>query len=57
MASSRGFSSVTQQLGKLRVQDNNIKESLNQLIQTNQAWKRHTGERIHAMKQRQLQQQ
>jgi ADP-glucose pyrophosphorylase len=44
-------------IGELRVQANDIEESLNQHIQTNQAWQRHIGERIHTMEQRQLQQQ
>jgi ADP-glucose pyrophosphorylase len=51
------LSSVTQQLGELRVQANNIEELLDQHIQTNKEWQQHTGERIHAMEQRQLQQQ
>jgi hypothetical protein len=55
-ASTRDFSSITQQLGELKVQANDIEESLHQHIQTNQACS-DTGERIHAMEQRQLQQQ
>jgi hypothetical protein len=51
------LSSVTQQLGELRVQANDIEGLMNQHIQTSQAWQRHTGERIHTMEQRQLQQQ
>ena len=53
--SSRGFGAITQQLGELRVQGDNIQEMLNQHIDTTQAWQRHTGERIHDMEQLQLQ--
>ncbi|RLN24319.1 hypothetical protein C2845_PM07G11270 [Panicum miliaceum] len=43
--------------GELRVQANNIEDTLHQHIETNQAWPQYTGEMIHAMEQRQLQQQ
>ncbi|RLM53007.1 hypothetical protein C2845_PMPSC029380 [Panicum miliaceum] len=56
-ASSRDFGSITQQLGELRVQANNIEDTLHKHIETNQAWQQYTGDRIHAMEQRQLQQQ
>ncbi|RLN40555.1 hypothetical protein C2845_PM01G21780 [Panicum miliaceum] len=52
--SSRDLGSITQQLGELRVQANNIEDTLHQHIETNQAWQQYTGERIHAMEQRQL---
>ena len=54
-ALSRGFSSLTQQLGELNVRTNNIDELLGQHIQSTQDWQRHTGERIHNIEQRQLQ--
>ena len=57
MSSSRGFGVTTQQLGELRVQGDNIQETLNQHIDTTQAWQCHTGERIHDMEQLQLQRQ
>ncbi|RLM70040.1 hypothetical protein C2845_PM17G07040 [Panicum miliaceum] len=56
-ASSRDFGSITQQLGELRVQADNIEYTLHQHIETNQAWQQYTGDRIHVMEQRQLQQQ
>ena len=56
-ASSRGFSAITQQLGELRVQSDNIQEMLHQHIDTSQEWQHHTGERLHDMEQLQLQQQ
>ena len=56
-ASSRGFSSLTQQLGELNMSVNDINESLGQHIQSTQDWQRHTGQRIHAMEQRQQQMQ
>jgi len=56
-SSSRGFGAITQQLGELRVQGDNIQETLNQHIDNTQAWQRHTGERIHDMEQLQLQRQ
>jgi len=56
-ASSRGFSAITQQLGELRVQSDNIQETLHQHIHTSQAWQRHTSERLHDMEQLQLQRQ
>ena len=49
MSSSRGFGDITQQLGELRVQGDNIQETLNQHIDNTQAWQRHTGERLHDM--------
>jgi hypothetical protein len=54
-SSSRGFGAITQQLGELRVQGDNIQETLNQHIDTTQAWQCHTGKRIHDMEQLQLQ--
>jgi len=57
MASSRGFGAITQQLGELRVQVYNTQDTLYQHIETSQAWQRHTGERLHYMEQRQLQQE
>ena len=54
---SRGFGASTQQLGELRVQGDNIQETLNQHIDSTQARQRHTGERLHDMEQSQLQQQ
>ena len=56
-SSSRGFGAITQQLGELRVQGDNIQETLNQHIDNTQAWQRHTGERLHDMEQLQLQRQ
>jgi len=56
-SSSRGFGTITQQLGELRAQGDNIQETLNQHIDNTQAWQRHTGERIHDMEQLQLQRQ
>jgi hypothetical protein len=38
-ASSRGFSSLTQQLGELNIRTNNIDELLGQHIQSTQDWK------------------
>jgi hypothetical protein len=57
MSSSRGFGAITQQLGELRVQGDNIQETLNQHIDYTQAWQRYTGERLHDMEQSQLQRQ
>ena len=37
MTSSRGFGAITQQLGELRVQSDNIQETLHQRIDTSQA--------------------
>ena len=37
-SSSRGFGAITQQLGELRVQGDNIQEMLNQHIDSTQAW-------------------
>ena len=56
-SSSRGFGAITQQLGELRVQGDNIQETLNQHIDSTQAWQRHTSERLHDMGQSQLQRQ
>ena len=44
-SSSRGFGAITQQLGELRVQGDNIQEMLNQHIDTTQAWQHYIGER------------
>src|SRR6185295_12612323 len=44
-SSSRGFGAITQQLGELRVQGDNIQEMQNQHIDTTQAWQHYTGER------------
>ena len=57
IASSRGFGVIIQQLGELRVQSDNIQDTLHQHIETSQAWQCHTGERLHDMEQRQLQHQ
>jgi hypothetical protein len=54
---SLGFGAITQQLGELQVQGDNIQEMLNQHIDATEAWQRHTGERIHDMEQLQLQRQ
>src|SRR6185369_10716776 len=48
-ASSRGFGAITQQLGELRVQSDNIQETMHQHIETSQAWQCHTSERLHDM--------
>ena len=56
-SSSRGFGAITQQLGELRVQGDNIQEMLNQHNDNTQAWQRHTGKRLHDMEQLQLQRQ
>ena len=55
--STRDYGYLAQQLGELSVQANDIENTLHQHIETNQAWQRYTGDRIHAMEQRQLQQQ
>ena len=44
-SSSRGFGTITQQLGELRVQGDNIQEMQNQHIDTTQAWQHYIGER------------
>ena len=46
-ASSRGFATLTRQMGELNVRTTNIDESLGQNIESTQNWQRHTGERIH----------
>ena len=56
-ASSRGFATLTQQMGELNVHASNVEESLGQHIQSTQDWQRFTGERIHTMEQRQQQMQ
>ena len=53
-SSSRSFCAITQKLGELRMQGDNIQETLNQHIDSTRAWQRHTGERLHDMEQSQL---
>ena len=57
MDSTRDYGYLAQQLGEPSVQANDIENMLHEYIDTNQAWQRYTGDRIHAMEQRQLQQQ
>jgi len=52
-ASSRGFATLTWQMGELNMCTNNIEESLGQHIESTQNWQRHTCERIHKMEQQQ----
>ena len=54
-ASSRGFATLTQQMGELNIRASNIEESLCLHILLTQDWQQFTGERIHTMEQ--LQQQ
>ena len=46
-ASSRGFATLTRQMGELNVRTTNIDKSLGQHIESTQNWQRYTGERIH----------
>ena len=50
-ASSRGFATLTWQMGKLNVHTTNINESLGQHIESTQNWQRYTGERIRNLEQ------
>ena len=56
-ASSRGFATLTQQMGEQNVRTTNIDESLGQHIESTQNWQRYTGERIHNLEQQQQQTQ
>ena len=50
-ASSRGFATLTRQMGELNVRTTNIDESLGQHIESTQNWQRYTGERIRNLEQ------
>ena len=54
-ASSKGFATLTRQMGELNVRTTNIDESLGQHIESTQNWQRYTGERIRNLEQQQQQ--
>ena len=56
-ASSRGFATLTRQMGELNVRTTNIDELLGQHIESTQNWQRYTGERIRNLEQQQQQSQ
>ena len=56
-ASSRGFATLTRQMGELNMRTTNIDESLGQHIESTQNWQRYTGERIHNLERQQQQTQ
>ena len=56
-ASSRGFATLTRQMGELNMRTTNIDESLGQHIGSTQNWQWYTGERIRNLEQQQQQSQ
>ena len=52
-ASSRGFATLTRQMGELNVRITNIDGLLGQHIESTQYWQRYTGERIHNLERQQ----